>query len=443
VPCQDVVITKISADGRTLVYSTYLGGVGNDVGAAIAVDAVGNAYIAGITGSTDFPTYQPFQGRCAIDPEGTCRDGFVVKLNAHGSALSYSTYLGGVLEEGPEGIAVDGVGQAVVVGYTTSTNFPQRNPLPGAPRGANAFVTKFAADGRSLVFSTLIGGNRGDYARGLAVDAAGNSYLAGFTQSTDFPTKHAVQQQCAVDALGDCMDAFVAKLGADGRALVYSTYLGGGELDAAYGVAVDQNGQVVVTGNTASPTFPLRNALQRTKRGLFDAFVTKLTPTGNAFVYSTYLGGSEFEEAMAVAVDSTGTAYLAGMTSSTDFPVVNAVQPKNAGGACVIDGETFPCSDTFVTTLTPDGATLGFSTYLGGRGLEGDGLWIERAQGIAVDQQGNAYVAGYTTATDFPARHALQRQCAMDVGEPCEDGFVTRISTRVSTPQAYLPFIKR
>jgi hypothetical protein len=248
-----------------------------------------------------------------------------------------------------------------------------------------------------------------------------------------------VQGQCAVDAHGTCTDAFVATLHADGRALRYSTYLGGSDINVTHGLAVDSAGQVVVTGATASPNFPLRAAVQKHKRGEVDAFVTKLTPNGSTLAYSTYLGGSAFEEAWAVAVDA------AGQTSSADFPIIDALQ-ATPGGPCSTDGASVSCSpDAFVTTLTADGTALGYSTYLGGtaRPELGELGFEEAAHDIAVDHQGNAYVVGATTALDFPARRALQGQCAIATDATCQDGFVTKIGSRARPPRAYLPLITR
>jgi hypothetical protein len=442
-PCQDVVITKLSGDGHTLLYSTYLGGISNDVGTAIAVDAAGNAYVAGITTSTDFPKHQPWQAQCAVDGAGECQDGFVAKLNADGTALRYSTYLGGTDFDNPGGIAVDQAGEVVVAGSTASTDFPRHQPLPGTPGGINAFVTKFTAGGQSLVFSTVVGGSGGDSGLDVAVNGAGQIFLTGVTSSTNFPTRNAMQPKCAVDPQGTCVDAFVTTLTADGQSLVYSTYLGGSDIDVARGLALDGAGRVVLVGATASPNFPLHAAMQAVKRGQFDAFVTKLTPTGSTLVYSTYLGGSGVDEANAVIVDRVGNTYLVGETSSANFPIVNAVQPTPGGGDCTDGGEQVTCPDGFVTKVAVDGATLSYATYLGGKArVEFGELGIaEAARDIAVDRLGNAYVVGTTTALDFPTRHAFQPPCAVADDGTCQDGFVTKIGS--TTVQLFVPVVRK
>jgi len=321
----DVFVTKLSAAGSLLLYSTYLGGTGNDNGSGIAVDAAGQAYVTGVTASRDFPTVNPVQAF------GGVRDAFVTKLSAAGSLL-YSTYLGGnTIEEG-SGIAVDTAGQAYVTGETYSRDFPTVSPYQATFGGglSDAFVTKLSAAG-SLLYSTYLGGNNSDSGSGIAMDAAGQAYVTGVTASRDFPTVSPVQ------AFGGAYDAFVTKLSAAGSLLLYSTYLGGTGNDNGSRIAVDAAGQAYVTGVTASTDFPTVSPVQAFG-GVSDAFVTKLSAAGS-LLFSTYLGGSVGDVGYGIAVDAAGQAYVTGHTNSTDFPTVSPVQAF--GGAY----------DAFVTKL--------------------------------------------------------------------------------------------
>jgi uncharacterized repeat protein (TIGR01451 family) len=392
----DVFVTKINAAGSALVYSTYLGGSGIDSGQGIAVDSAGNAHVTGYTDSLNFPAVNAVQAAYG----GGGLDAFVAKLNAAGTALVYSSYLGGSDTDQGAGIAVDGAGNAVVAGDTASTNFPTANALQAALGGnPDGFVTKLNAAGSALVYSTYLGGSGFDRASGVAVDAAGSAYVSGVTVSTNFPTVNAVQA-----SNGGSVDAFVTKLNAAGTALVYSTYLGGANGEQAHAIAVDGAGNAFVAGSTSSTNFPTANALQAGYAGAIDAFATKLNAAGTAFVYSTYLGGSGTDEAFAAAADGAGNAYVAGRTSSTDFPTANASQPANAGG-----------TDAFATRLNAAGSAVVDSTYLGGSGHD-DG------RGIAVDATGSMYVAGITTSSNFPTVNALQ---AANGG--VQDAFVARL----------------
>jgi len=314
-----------------LAYSTYLGGTGADYGRGIAVDSAGCAYVTGHTYSTDFPTENPYQGMSA-----GVYDAFVAKLSADGTALVYSTYLGGSDSDHGYAIAVDSAGCAYVTGHTSSTDFPTENPYQGTyAGGGDAFVAKLSADGTALVYSTYLGGGHLDYGFGIAVDSAGCVYITGATWSSDFPTENPYQ-----GTYGGGRDAFVTKLSADGTALVYSTYLGGSGSDLGWGIAVDSEGCAYVTGVTRSTDFPTENPYQLDNAGGGDAFVTKLSADGTALVYSTYLGGSDWDHGFGIAVDSEGCAYVTGVTRSTDFPTENPYQLDNAGGG-----------DAFVTKL--------------------------------------------------------------------------------------------
>ncbi len=368
----------------SLAYSTYLGGNEDDNGFGVAVDSTGNAYVTGNTDSTDFPTttgslQQAFGG---------ILDAFVSKLNSSGSALVYSTYLGGSDEDDGLGIAVDSSGDAFVTGHTDSPNFPT---TPGALQTIGTlFVSKLNSTGSDLIYSTHFGGSGLSIGSAIAVGSSGNAYVTGPTDATDFPTTAGALQT----TLGGSADAFVSKLNSSGSALVYSTYLGGRADDEAHGIAVDTSGNAYVAGSTTvnpftgPDNFPTTaGAFQTTFGGGFsDAFVSKLNSTGSALVYSTYLGGSDGDQASAIAVDLSGNAYVTGGTLSKDFPTTAGALQTTFGGGI---------NDAFVSKLDTSGSALLYSTYLGGSQSDG-------ATGIAVDSSGSAYVTGTTCSTNFP-----------------------------------------
>jgi photosystem II stability/assembly factor-like uncharacterized protein len=309
--------------------------------------------------------------------------------------LVYSSFLGGSGEDYGFAIAVDAEGSTYLTGSTTSADFPTVNPLQSAVNLRDVFVTKVDPTGSQLVYSTFIGGSTwAESAYGIAVDGGGHAYVTGHTGSSDFPTMNAAQP-----GYGGGTDAFVAKLDADGSALIYSTYVGGSSQDRGFAIAVDAAGSVRLTGETWSTDFPTVNALQPARAGTTlspDAFLARLDAAGTTFVYSTYFGGNYYENGNAVAVDAAGNAYVTGYTQSTDFPVLNAVQPALAGPPGGLGTRT----DAFVASVDPAGALL-YSTYLGGAGGES-------GRGIAVDAGGNAYVTGGTGSIDFPTVNAVQ-----------------------------------
>jgi hypothetical protein len=370
-----------------LVYTTYLGGSGWDQGFGIAVDSSGNIYVTGCAQSTNFPTASPLQARLAGG-----QNVFVAKLNPTGSALVYSTYLGGTGADQSFGIAVDSSGNAYVTGGTKSANFPT---TPGAFQTSlrsafNAFVAKLNPTGSALVYSTFLGGSGGEYGFGIAVDTSGDAYVTGSTASTNFPTANPIQASLAGDE-----NAFVAELNPKGSVLVYSTYLGGTSIDIGYGIGVDSSGNAYVAGSTSSSDFPTANPIQASLAGTSNAFVAKLNWSGSALTlaYSTYLGGGE-DVGNAIAVDSSGRAHVAGYTDSPSFPTASPLQESLAGS-----------QNAFVAELNPTGSALVYSTYLGGSGHD-------MGLGIAVDSSGNAYVIGSTTSINFPTANPLQASLA-------------------------------
>jgi hypothetical protein len=405
-----VFVAKLNPTGSALVYSTYLGGSGGDGGSSIALDSAGNAYITGQTYSTDFPTTPgAFQTACK---GGNCfpnSDGFVAKISPSGSALVYSTYLGGSGYDVSDAIAVDSSGNAYVTGYTQSTDFPTKNPFQVASGGeVSVFVAKLNPTGSALVYSTYLGGSADDAGYGIAVDSAGNAYVTGATVSTTFPTKNPLQATNG----GGGSDAFVSKFNATGSALVYSTYLGGTDVDGGSGIAVDSAGNAYVTGATRSTDFPTTpGAFQTAYGGVQDAFVSKLNASGSALLYSTYLGGSGEDESNGIAVDNSGDAYVIGETQSTNFPILNPLKKR-----------LMKPNDAFLSKLNHSGSALVYSTYLGGSGKE-------FGSGIALDGAGNAYVTGSTASTDFPTVNALQPT----YGGGANDAFVAKASIEAGT----------
>jgi beta-propeller repeat-containing protein len=414
-------VVKLTPDGTDLIFSTYLGGEGLTQGTGIAVDGVGNVWVTGTTSANNFPTVNPLQPAVA----GVV-DIFVTKLKGNGSAILFSTYLGGSSIDNDGSLKVDRQGDILLTGFTSSTNFPTVNafqpahantiitpcaPFPLPPLGCvrlpyngseDAFVAKLKGDGSALVFSTYLGGSRGDAPQDLAVDGDGNIYVIGVTGSLDFPTADPLQAANAgysdPNAFNSniAYDAFVTKFNANG-ALIYSTYFGGSSNDFGRSISLDGSGNVYLLGQTASPNFPTVAPLKSTLSGNTDIFVAKLNQTGSAILYSTYLGGSSFEEAGELKVDAQGNAYITGDTQSTDFPTVNAIQPVlNPGGPCrTFTGNTVPHNDVVVAKLGVGGSSLVYSTFLGGS-------CPEIGKAIAIDSFGRAYVAGWTTSDNFP-----------------------------------------
>lgn len=339
----DTFVTKLNASGSGLIYSARFGGNFDDFGRAIALDGNGNAYITGWTicraTVCTFPTVNAFQPNYA----GGYNDAFVTKIDSSGSFLVYSTYLGGGkiingTEDWGEGIAVDAAGSAYVTGYTYAPDFPVTAGAFDTTRaGLDAFVTKFTADGTALVYSTFLGGAGREQGQGIAVDANGNAYVTGVTESFDSPFTVAYEGFPVTPGayqIKGSYDAFVSKLNPKGSALVYSTYLGGNAgVDRGWAIALDNAGNAYITGDTGSIDFPTINAIQAGYGGgMADAFVTKLNTSGSALVYSTFLGGNLSDEGRGIASDGSGGVYVTGDTSSANFPTSNPFQASNGGG---------------------------------------------------------------------------------------------------------------
>ncbi len=417
-------ITELTPDGSSLVYSTYLGGsTGNgDSAYAIAIDASGNAYVAGATASTDFPvTPGAFQATL----KSSYSNGFVAEIAPSGSTLVYSTYLGGSGTKGDsaQGVAIDASGNTYVAGSTSSADFPVTSGAFQTKLNSpysNGFVTEIAPGGSTLVYSTYLGGSGsgGDSAYAIAGTPSGNVYVAGVAYSSDFPVTSRAFQTSLKSPYGN---AFVTAIAPGGSTLVYSTFLGGSGSasngDSAYGIAVDAAGDAYVTGATSSSDFPITSgAFQTTLNSPFgNAFVTEIAPDGSTLVYSTYLGGngnaSNGDVPYGICLDASGNAYVAGATSSSNFPVTSkAFQPSLNSSY----------SNAFATEIAAGGSSLVYSTYLGGSGTNGD-----FAEGISLDPTGSIYVTGSTSSSDFPVTSGAFQT---SLKSSYSNAFVTRIA---------------
>ena len=372
---RDCFVTKLTADGQSLVYSTYLGGINNEYSASINVEN-GYAYITGWTESSDFPTASAYNSTF-----GGNEDCFVTKIATDGASLVYSTFLGrGVLDRGA-GIAVES-GFAYVAGYTQSPNFPTANAYDSSYNaGTDCFVAKFAIDGRSLGYSTFLGGSNSDMGYGIVVSDS-YAYVTGVTSSTGFPTANAYDSTYN----GGASDCFVTKLAANGMSLIYSTFLGGSAIDRGDGIALESD-RVYVAGTTTSSNFPVVHAYFAVLEGSYDSFVSEFSENGQSLVYSTYLGGTGTDESSGIAL-SGGHAYITGRTTSSDFPAVNAYDSTFDGGYAV-----------FVTSFAADGQWLVYSTLLGA-----PNLWVQTRGITAAD--GCAYITGTAGMDIFPTVNA-------------------------------------
>lgn len=368
----------------TLVYSTQMGG-GNQFnrGNAIALDASGNAYIAGLTYADDFPAITP-----AFAGYNASGDSFISKLNSTGTALIYSTYIGGSAYDSLQGIAVDSTGAVWAAGTTTSVDFPLLAPYQHALAGGNDAVVVKLSPGGALAYSTYLGASGYDSANSVAVDPIGNAYVTGQT-GAGFPTTAGVYQPVIQGGTA----AFVTKFSPSGS-LVWSTFVGGTTLEYANGIAVDEFENSYITGISYSLGFPgaPTGGAQPTNHGNGDAFVAKLNLNGSALLYFTFLGGSGYDQANAIAVDPiSGVVVVAGQTASADLSTSSgAAQPANGGG-----------QDGFVAKLNAAGSAFLYTTYLGGNRSD-------FIQGIAIDSVDNAYVTGYTDSSTFPVNSPIQ-----------------------------------
>lgn len=384
----DVFVSKFSSSGGSLIYSTYLGGDAGDVARAIRVNSAGNAFIAGYTGSTDWPLLDEYQ------TDQADVDAFVTQLSPSGNSLVYSTYLGGgAVDEGYD-LAIDSADNAFVTGKTSSTDFPTVSPYQSNSPDFDVFVTKISPTGTALLYSTYLGGSSTEQGNGIAVDKLGYAYVTGVTASINFPTLNPIQTNQPL------ADAFVTRLEPSGSTLAFSTYIGGSGDEGARRMAVDNLGNAYIVGSTGSSDFPLQDPWRAISEG-DEGFVTKLSTSGGGILFSTFLGGDSVDSPQDVVVDASGNIYVAGSTTSTDFPTLHEYQSNQ------------PNEDAFATKFSSSG-DLVFSTYLGGSDADA-------AEAIAIDNSGNAYIAGGTLSTNFPTLNPLYTNQATD------DAFITKM----------------
>jgi hypothetical protein len=451
---QCVFVSKLNPTGTALVYSTYLGGSGNtgnyliygDIGTGIAVDGSGDAYVTGLAESTNFPTTTGAFQTVNNSTLKYAQNAFVTKLNPAGTALVYSTYLGGNNQDTGTGIAVDIPGYAYVTGYTSSSTFPVTtgayqvtNNSDLTDGWSNAFITKLNTTGKALVYSTYLGGSSyGARGAGIAVDSSGYAYVTGSAASTDFPTTTGAFQttnKAAVAAGPDTVayNVFVTRLNSTGTALEYSTFLGGSVDDYGAGIAQDGSGNAYVTGTAWSSDFPVAgSAFQSANNGYanqaFNAFVTEVNSAGTGLVYSTFLGGTGIppqndnesgsgDNGEAIAVDGLGDAYVTGSATSTNFPTTSGAYQTVNNAAGLLQSTGTIGVNAFITKLNPAGSALLYSTYFGGSTQD-------EGYGIALDGVGGVYVAGGATSTNFPiTTGAYQTANGGD-----EDAFIAKLA---------------
>jgi len=387
---QLMVIAKVAAAGNALIWYTYVGGTALNDAEKIALDSSGNSYVAGFTSSTDFPT------RNAAQPVfgGGSENAVIVKVDGNGK-LVYSTYLGGDNQERAQGLAVDATGAAFVSGFTWSIDFPVKNALQPTTTGRpDAFLAKLSPAGDHFLFATYLGGSAADYGQRVDLDSSGNPVVVGSTSSTDFPLVHPLQPALGA-VTGSPVAGFITKFSSAGDKLLYSTFLGGGSLySSLYQVKLDASDNIWVAGQVTGPGLATKNPIQASfAGGEWDLQIAEVSAIGDSLLFSSYFGGSNIEIATGMTSDSAGNIYISGFTYSKDFPVKNSLQPFASATQGFAD-------DTFLVDIS-SGGTLIYSTVIGGHGDNRNGA-------VAVDAHGAVYLAGSTSALDFPLKNPLQ-----------------------------------
>ena len=386
----DAFITKLSKNGSTIIYSTFIGGVGKDEGIDLAIDSDNNVYLTGLTGSVDFPT-----SKNAFDSTynggQTAGDIFISKFSADGTELIYSTFIGGFDDDWSFSIAIDHDKNVYIGGATLSINYPTTlNSFDSnfnGPFNTGGFVpgdiiiSKLSANGSVLLDSTYIGGLGIEFVNSITIDDQLNIYFIGSTNSdTDFPVVNAIDS--TYNGKGD---VFVGKLSSDFSNLIFLTYIGGNESETGSAISLDSENNPIIIGFTSSTNFPTtKNAFSKTINGLGDSFIFKISSDGSDIIYSTFFGGESVDEGLDVVLDNNDYIYLLGVTISENFPLKNSENYSNRGK-----------KDIFVSKFTPNGQSLVFSILLGGS--EDDD-----PTAITIDKENNVYITGYTQSTDIP-----------------------------------------
>jgi len=412
----DCFVFKLSADGSSLRYSTFIGGNNYDTGTSITLDNERNAYVTGFTSSDNFPTTE-YAYNGTLSGESDC---FVLKLSTNSSTLFYSTFVGGSESEIAKSIAINNLGNAYVTGYTTSDNFPTNeeayNRTYCGSSQNDCFVFKLSTGGFSLEFSTFVGGIGHDLGNSIVIDSSGNAYVTGSTGSNNFPTTIN-----AYDRVYNGVDCFVFKLASNGSTLLYSTFVGGSAADNGFSIALDNDCNAFVTGHTQSNNFPTTpNAFDRIFNGNDDCFIFKLASNGSTLLYSTLFGGNLDESGYSIVIDDERNAYVTGRTYSSDFPTIDDVYDESYNGK----------ADCFIFKLAANGSTLLYSTFIG-RSEDEYGF------SIAISTEGNAYVTGFTESSNFPTTDGAFDETYNGYGE--SDCFVIKLFAEVENPSTPTP----
>ncbi|KAA3605889.1 MAG: hypothetical protein DWQ06_03220, partial [Calditrichaeota bacterium] len=430
----DIFVTKITNDGSSLGYSTFLGDSGDDRGFGIILDGTGDALLTGITNSLNFPMQNAFDNSYNGN-----YDIFVSKISSDGSMLIYSTFLGGSEIDYSYGITYEGSGNFLLTGNTASIDFPTQNAFDNSYNGGNydVFISRFTSDGSTLNYSTFLGGSGDDYGSAIQTDFNGDILITGFTNSTNFPTQNALDNS----QNGGTYDVFVTKLLADGSSLDYSTYLGDSGNEKSNEIIVDGNGNALLIGITNSGNFPTQNAFDYYLNGNYDIFISKISSDGSALIYSTFLGGSSSDYGYGLGLDESDNILLTGMTLSSNFPVQNAYDDSYNGNG-----------DLFITQLNSSGSALEFSTFLGGSTNETQSDFGDPAGNPVVYKNGNLYITGTNASYGFPTTNgaynvssnggsdAIVASFQIKTGDLTPNSLVS--STSTNSALTYIPQIK-
>ncbi len=390
-----------------LVYSTFIGKGGHEYAYDVTIDNARNAYLTGTVMSTDYPTTT---GAYDTGHNGNW-DAFVTKLNSTADSLIYSTFIGGTQHDEAKALALDASGNVYVAGGTRSPHYPTTANAYDTSfnGGSDLFVLKLNGTGSALIYSTFIGGNTWDDANAMALGATGKVYVTGRTYSTDYPVTSG-----AYDTLPyyNTYDVMVTALNGTGSALVFSTFLGGSGSDAGVAIAVDGSDNVYVAGNTDGSDYPVTTgAYDPSHNGGADVFLTKLNSTGAALLYSTFLGGTSYDNAASLAIDASGNAYLTGTTESANYPTTSAAFDTSHNGN----------KDVFVTKLDNTGATLVYSTFIGGNA-------DEKGHALFPGSKGEIYVTGYVQSADYPTTMGAYDTTLNNTANYLTDVFISRLN---------------